>query len=75
MPRRYSDYADTFLKWNTVSSLGSLLSILGAFFLLSILWYSLRICSLTRHFDSGSLELTDRLPTCFHSYRELVIYY
>ena len=37
MPRRYSDYADTFLKWNTVSSGGSLLSILGAFFLLSIL--------------------------------------
>lgn len=75
MPRRYSDYADTFAKWNVISSIGSLLSILGAFYLLSVLWYSLRICSKTSVFDSGSLEFTDRLPTCFHSYRELVIYY
>jgi len=37
MPRRYSDYADSFSKWNTLSSAGSLLSILGAFFLISII--------------------------------------
>merc|ERR1711947_51947 len=40
IPRRYSDYPDTFQKWNTLSSFGSLVSIMGAFFLLSIIWYS-----------------------------------
>jgi len=37
IPRRYSDYPDTFLKWNIVSSFGSLISILASFFLLGLI--------------------------------------
>merc|ERR1719193_968437 len=74
MPRRYSDYADTFLKWNIVSSFGSLLSILGAFFLLSIIWLSLARGSASPTPDSSSLELLDRTPPTFHSYPELIRY-
>lgn len=70
MPRRYSDYADSFLKWNSVSSFGSLLSILGAFFLLSIIWFSLARGSSLPAPDSSSLELLDRIPPTFHSYPE-----
>jgi len=75
MPRRYRDYADCFLKFNVLSSIGSLLSILGSFFLLGILWYSLSISEATTSFDSCSLELTDRLPSSHHRFKELVVYY
>jgi len=75
IPRRYSDYPDNFLKWNIVSSTGSLVSILRAFFLLSIIWYSLSTSSSTGSFDSGSLELGGRLPLSFHTFNELVRYY
>jgi len=75
MPRRYRDYADCFLKFNVLSSIGSLLSILGSFFLLGILWYSLSISAATTSFDSCSLELTDRLPSSHHRFKELVVYY
>jgi len=75
IPRRYSDYPDTFLKWNTVSSAGSMLSILGAFFLLSLIWYSFSTRPHMSTSVSFSLEQTDRLPPSFHSYAELVRYH
>jgi len=75
MPRRYSDYPDNFQKWNTISSLGSLMSILGAFFLLSIIWYSFATASVVSSADSLSLELSDRVPISFHSFNELVSYH
>jgi len=75
MPRRYSDYADTFLKWNTISSFGSLLSILGAFFLLSILWFSFSTQAKAGPYLGVSLELGLRSPLSFHTFSELVRYY
>jgi len=75
MPRRYSDYADTFLKWNTISSFGSLLSILGAFFLLSILWIGFSSHSKSGPYISPSLEFGLRSPLSFHTFSELVRYY
>jgi len=75
IPRRYSDYPDNFQKWNTVSSFGSIISILGAFFLLSLIWYRLATLSSTGNADSSSLELGLRAPLSFHSFNELVRYY
>jgi len=75
IPRRYSDYPDNFQKWNTVSSFGSLISILGAFFLLGIIWYSLATLFSPVSADSSSLELADRIPHRFHTFNELVRYY
>jgi len=75
MPRRYSDYPDNFQKWNAVSSFGSVISIMGAFFLLSIIWYALSVGCHTGSADSSSLELCDRFPCSWHSFNDLVRYY
>merc|ERR1712212_1444331 len=75
MPRRYSDYPDNFQKWNTLSSFGSLISIMGAFFLLSLIWYSCATSPKAVTADSLSLELGARLPLSFHTFSELVRYY
>lgn len=75
MPRRYSDYADNFQKWNIISSFGSLISIMGAFFLLGLIWYSFATASCSVSVDGQSLELSDRFPTAFHTFNELIRYY
>merc|ERR1712002_843 len=75
MPRRYSDYPDTFAKWNAVSSFGSLFSLIGAFLLLSIFWLGLSLGSPATSYDSSSLELGFRIPLAHHSFNELVRYY
>merc|ERR1711887_246454 len=72
MPRRYSDYPDTFSSYNTLSSFGSLVSVLGAFFLLGVIWVSSSTLAVNSTFDSASLEYGHRLPLSFHTYRELI---
>jgi len=75
MPRRYSDYPDRFQPYHIISSFGSLVSVFGAFFLLGLIWVSLSTCSVFVSIDNSSLESTDRIPPCFHSFSELVRYY
>lgn len=40
MPRRYSDYSDSFYLWNFVSSIGSVISIFSLIFFSFIIWES-----------------------------------
>ena len=41
MPRRISDYPDSFAGWNLVSSLGSLISVIATFVFLNVLYVQL----------------------------------
>jgi len=75
MPRRYSDFPDSFASLNTVSSCGSLLSVVGAFFLLGIIWFALVRSAVIGSFDSSSLDTGLRLPLRWHTFNELVRYY
>jgi len=75
MPRRYSDYPDSFRVYHIISSFGSLISVLGAFFLLGLIWVSFSTSSISLSSDGCSLELADRVPTSFHTFNELVRYY
>jgi len=71
MPRRYSDYPDAFTAWNTVSSFGSVVSSISAFFFLGILWVSLSTCHSASVGHSSALDSTFRVPCSWHTHKEL----
>jgi len=58
IPRRYADYPDAFLFWNMISSLGSLLSLIGVLMFVYIVWESLimRFSFYDRYYIGSSLE-------------------
>nr|WRW10890.1 cytochrome c oxidase subunit 1 [Microcosmus sp. z YZ-2024] len=41
MPRRYNDFPDLYLLWNVISSIGSILSVVGVIFFFYIIWVSM----------------------------------
>nr|AFP83475.1 cytochrome c oxidase subunit I [Hapalochlaena lunulata] len=72
MPRRYSDYPDSYTKWNMLSSMGSLLSLTSIMFFMFIVWESLisqRTIIWSNHMNT-SLEWDNRLPVDFHNQME-----
>lgn len=75
IPRRYSDYPDIFLKWNLVSSIGSLISLVRITFILYIIWE--RFMSNRKRLSGinlrSSIEWLQALPPAEHSYSELPI--
>nr|YP_010034200.1 cytochrome c oxidase subunit I [Agelasta perplexa]QOW83739.1 cytochrome c oxidase subunit I [Agelasta perplexa] len=75
MPRRYSDYPDAFTLWNIVSSIGSLISLIGVTLLLYIFWesFSVQRKSLMTLSMVTSIEWLQNLPPAEHSYSELPI--
>lgn len=75
IPRRYSDYPDTYTSWNIISSLGSYISLIATIFILIIIWESFinkRIIIFPLNINS-SIEWYQNLPPSEHSYNELPI--
>nr|YP_010872876.1 cytochrome c oxidase subunit I [Pheidole yeensis]WGV34071.1 cytochrome c oxidase subunit I [Pheidole yeensis] len=73
MPRRYSDYPDTFLSWNIISSIGSLISILSLTLLMFIIWEALseKKKIINMFFLNASMEWQNYYPPLNHSYNEI----
>lgn len=73
MPRRYSDYPDSFSFWNIISSLGSLISLISVFFFLFIVWDSLSTSRIIVPYYSPNttIEWLNPLPPSDHRFNEL----
>nr|ALO77085.1 cytochrome c oxidase subunit 1 [Paramarygmus sp. PAR01] len=73
MPRRYSDYPDAYTLWNIISSIGSIISLIGVLYLIFIMWESMTsgrktLISLNM---TSSIEWLQSFPPAEHSYSEL----
>nr|YP_004347523.1 cytochrome c oxidase subunit I [Megacopta cribraria]ADR32212.1 cytochrome c oxidase subunit I [Megacopta cribraria]ADZ23053.1 cytochrome c oxidase subunit I [Megacopta cribraria]AGQ46793.1 cytochrome c oxidase subunit I [Megacopta cribraria]AGQ46795.1 cytochrome c oxidase subunit I [Megacopta cribraria]AGQ46797.1 cytochrome c oxidase subunit I [Megacopta cribraria] len=73
MPRRYSDYPDSYTGWNTISSIGSTMSVISIIMFLMIIWESMastRSVVFTENLTS-SIEWMQKTPPAEHSYNEM----
>nr|AZL93426.1 cytochrome c oxidase subunit 1 [Platygaster sp. ZJUH_2016029] len=73
MPRRYSDYPDSYLMWNLISSIGSMLSIISLFLFILITLFSLisnQILIYNFH-SKSSIEWLMNYPSNPHSFNEM----
>jgi len=86
LPRRYADYPDAFTGWNAVSSVGSLISLIGVIIFVYVIYEGLasnRIApsnpwKVNELFSAkNDVEVTSTLewlqtsPPSFHTYQEL----
>nr|WPS93600.1 cytochrome c oxidase subunit 1 [Aviostivalius klossi bispiniformis] len=73
MPRRYSDYPDSYSSWNILSSLGSIISMLSIIMFIIIIWESLSSMkySLFSNNLNSSVEWFQSFPPIEHSFSEL----
>nr|UYX57790.1 cytochrome c oxidase subunit 1 [Austrodecus sp. JZ-2022] len=75
MPRRYSDYPDSFSSWNMMSSLGSLISTISIIMFIIIIWESMiskRIILFNIN-NSTSVEWYLNNPPKTHTFNQLNI--
>nr|FAA04216.1 TPA: cytochrome c oxidase subunit I [Lumbriculus variegatus] len=72
MPRRYSDYPDAFMKWNVVSSFGSLLSFIALMMFIFILWesFAAQRSVISTSNMATAMEWNEILPLDFHNLSE-----
>nr|YP_010147353.1 cytochrome c oxidase subunit I [Plautia crossota]QQP22164.1 cytochrome c oxidase subunit 1 [Plautia crossota] len=75
MPRRYSDYPDSYTSWNIISSIGSIMSMVGIIMFIMILWESIiskRTILFNEHM-TPSIEWLQKTPPAEHSYNEIPV--
>nr|ALQ33085.1 cytochrome oxidase subunit 1 [Allantus xanthopygus] len=75
MPRRYSDFPDAFLTWNSISSIGSIISFISVLYFMFIIWESLssqRQMIFSSHL-TPSIEWKQEFPPSDHSFIEIPI--
>nr|QCI09457.1 cytochrome c oxidase subunit I [Urolabida sp. FS-2019] len=77
MPRRYSDYPDSYTSWNIVSSMGSFMSIISITMFIMIIWESMisKRGVLLKFNMSSSIEWLQKTPPAEHSFNELPLMY
>nr|YP_009535749.1 cytochrome c oxidase subunit I [Sperchon plumifer]AYK28792.1 cytochrome c oxidase subunit I [Sperchon plumifer] len=75
MPRRYSDYPDSFSFWNIISSLGSMMSTTSTIFFIFILWEGMSSNRQIFNFQNvnSSMELMNQTPTEIHTFFQTII--
>lgn len=69
IPRRYSDYPDCYVKWNVISSVGSIISFVAVLYFIVIVWEALvaqRKVIWRTHLRTA-LEWDNILPRDFHN--------
>lgn len=75
IPRRYSDYHDSFYMWNMVSSIGSIVSIFSLIYFIVIIWSGISeksiIVSSSGPCSTG--EICFDTPPSEHTYDQVVI--
>nr|YP_009945369.1 cytochrome c oxidase subunit I [Pochazia shantungensis]QOE55899.1 cytochrome c oxidase subunit I [Pochazia shantungensis] len=75
MPRRYSDYPDTFMLWNVISSIGSIISTTSIMMFMFIMWetFVFKRMPIFKKNTISSIEWFFQTPPTEHTFNELPV--